>query len=131
MEAIDIHNSMQNAFVQDWLCAFMKPIEDKLMKDEKGGFIGGDAEKDQLIREYGDFEGVIESIQGLYNHEDHEARKNAVATGGDLEATLRVLGKLIEIVGPEHKISEDLNMAYAFVNACIHHAKLEELNAED
>ena len=101
MEQVDLNNSQQNAFVQDWLMSWSKHF---LMEETS---------------DYDHFEAVIEDIQGLYNYQDHEARKDAVATSGDMDATLRVLGKLIEICrGTPNNVLKDLETTYAFVNAC-------------
>jgi len=104
MEPVDTHNSMQNAFVQDWLTAYMKEIP---------------TDQD----DYDKFEAVIEGVQETYNYQDHDARKNAVTTGGDLDACLRVLGKLMETV-PEGDVGDPLLfLAYAFVNAVKQNAR--------
>ena len=95
----DIHNSQHNAFVQDWLTEW------------KTEFIPTPNDDYDVI------ETAIELIQSTYNYGDHEARKNAVATGGDIDATLRVLGKLMTIIPEGDEIYQHLNFAYAFVNA--------------
>lgn len=48
---------------------------------------------------------------------------DAVATGGDIDATLRVLGKLMLLSETQADIHDALNLAYAFVNACKHFAQ--------
>ena len=102
---VDIHNSAQNAFVQDWLTAFMN---------------GTTHHEDNAH-----IESTIEMVQELYNyknhlkHKDHAGEPEIVATGGDMQAALRVLGKLIEIVPTDTDIADALNLSYAFINATV------------
>ena len=107
MEPVDLHNSMQNAFVQDWLQAFI----DKFHMETE------DEIRDEKISDYNCFHGTIEVIQGLYDYQDHEERKNAVATGGDIDAGMRVLLKLKDLVAEEHELYHAFNMTYAFLHA--------------
>jgi hypothetical protein len=98
VQPVDIHNSMQNAFVQSWLEAYMTEIP---------------TDQD----DYDKFESVIEGIQETYNYKDHEARKKSVATGGELDTCLHVLGRFMTILPEETDLYQHLNMAYAVVNA--------------
>jgi hypothetical protein len=104
----DPANSMHNAFVQDWLSRWREANIGEVVEGP------GDAFDDST-----DIESVIELIQGTYNYQDHEERKTVITTGSDMEATLRCLGKLIEITRVEGQgdINDSLELAYAFVNA--------------
>jgi hypothetical protein len=55
-EKVDVRNSEQNAFVQDWLSEYFKAT---------------DSRAEDLA-----FNHVLETIQETYNHQDHQARKD-------------------------------------------------------
>jgi hypothetical protein len=59
MPEVDLTNSEQNAFVQDWLTAWAKQWPGV---------------------PFNDIEGAIESIQETYNYQDHERRTNSCLT---------------------------------------------------
>ena len=98
MEPVDLDNSMQNAFVQDYLSAMSEAHE---------------ADSD----DYAKLEAVIEVVQETYDYKDHEARKKSVATGGELDTCLHVLGRFMTILPEDTDLYQHLNMAYAVVNA--------------
>jgi hypothetical protein len=114
----NIKDSQQNAFVQDWLSQWQQfHIEVKLPKDPAGSFIGGDEDKARLIKDYETIDSALELIQETYDHGDHEARKDAVATGGDLDATTRLLEKLKDLVPDHGDLYNAFELTYAFINA--------------
>jgi hypothetical protein len=102
-------DSEQNAFVQDWLNEWSSIHFDPDQLEESGP---GDLRDD-----YDNIQTTLELIQGTYNFQDHEARKNAVATGGDLDAALRLIKKLSEIVPTDSELYKSFELTYAFINA--------------
>jgi hypothetical protein len=98
LPTVNIEDSEQNAFVQDWLSKFNKEYP---------------TDSDDYDR----IEAVIEAIQETYNYKDHEERKNAIATGGELDIAMKVLHRMSELVPEENEIYKALELSYAILNA--------------
>jgi hypothetical protein len=98
---VNVEDSQQNAFVQEWLSAWQKHHADSMH-----------------ITDHRSFEYAIELIQETYNYEDHQDREgNEVVDTGDIAAALRVLRKLMILAPVGDEVYRALELSYAFVNA--------------